>query len=187
MEMELTQVFDLKEVVQEIGLRDRCYKGVITVEQYLKQAVLPASRTDPLATDIISNGLFGDICFEKTAGRKALCTTWKQWLGRRLRELRLGKAFKISHQIGRSEHFNEHLIFFKVIGLRDLSGKIFEEPVFVLAHNKICFRSIGCILRDDVLTLKKELEEYSKLYNAGFSDFDKSMDLLVMEDITWHS
>ena len=186
--METTKVMDLKTVMQEIGLRDRCYMGLITIEEYLKQAVLPASRIDPLANnDIISNSTFGDICFEKTAGRKALCTTWKQWLGRRLRELRLGKAFKISHHIGRSEHFNDQLIFFKVIGLRDLSGKIFEEPVFVLAHNKICFRSIGCILRDDVLTLKKELEEYSKLYNAGFSDFDKSMDLLVMEDITWHS
>jgi hypothetical protein len=35
--------------------------------------------------------------------------------------------------------------------------------------------------------LKKELEEYSKLYDTGFSKFDKSMDLLVMEDITWVS
>jgi hypothetical protein len=187
MEMKLTQVFDLKDVVQEIDLRDRCYKGLITIEQYLKQAVLPASKTDPLAVDIISNGLFGDICFAATAGRKALCTTWKQWLGRRLRELRLCKAFRITHHIGWSERFNEHLIFFKVSGLLDRSGEFFEDQVFVLAHDRVCFRPLGCLWPDDVPMLKKELEEYSKLYDTGFSKFDKSMDLLVMEDITWVS
>jgi hypothetical protein len=186
--METTKVMDLKTVMQEIGLRDRCYMGLITIEEYLKQAVLPASRTDPLANnDIISNSTFGDICYEKTAGRKALCTTWKQWLGRRLRELRLRKAFKITHHIGRSERFNEYLIFFKVSGLLDRSGKFFEEPVFVLAHDRVCFRPFGCLWPDDVPMLKKELEEYSKLYDTGFSKFDKSMDLLVMEDITWVS
>ena len=183
--MEMTQTFDLKDILQEINLRNSCYMGLITVEQYLKRAMLPASRTDPLAVDSISNGLFGDICFENTAGRKALCITWKQWLGRRLRELRLGKAFTITHHIGWSERFNKHLIFFKIGGLLDRSGKFFEEPVFVLAHDKVCFRSIGCILRDDVLALKKELEDYQQLHNTGCNNYDKSMDLLVKEEITW--
>jgi hypothetical protein len=90
-------------------------------------------------------------------------------------------------QIGWSERFNEHLIFFKVSGLLDRSGKFFEDQVLVLSHDQVCFRPLGCLWPDDVPMLKKELEEYSKLYDTGFSKFDKSMDLLVMEDITWVS
>ena len=185
--METVYVLDLKTVVQEIDLRNRCYNGLITVEQYLKRAVLPASRTDPLVTDIFSNAIFGDIAYEQTAGRKALCTTWKQWLGRQLRELRLGKSFNITHHVGHSERFDMPVVFFKVTGLRTINGRQFEHPVYVLADGRVCFQTFERVHSNDMTKLRNELAEYHQLHNTGGDSPGFSADMFSMEEITWVS
>ena len=175
---------NVADLLKEIGLRDRCYKGEISVSEYLASAVLPASRTDPID---IATGIFTDVYYAGTVGYKALCANWKKWLGRKLREMRLDKAFAITHRVGHSARFNKQLVFFKVAGLRNLIGKQFEQPVYVLGNGKICFQTFDRIHSDDQVLLRKELAEYQALHKTGGSEPEISADMLTMEDITWVS
>ena len=183
--MEIVKVSDLKNVVQEIDLRNRCYNGLITVEQYLKRAVLPASRIDPLETVTFSSAIFDKLGYEGTAGREALCITWRQWLSRQLRELRLGKSFNITYHVGRSERFDMLVVFFKITGLRTTNGSQFEKPVYALADGRICFQTFQRVHSDDMAKLRNELAEYHRLHNVDGTTPSFSADMLLMEEITW--